>query len=136
MAQRLSADPFKYHRGSKGIWERLRKALVANPQVCFVGGLSLDWPHSSINSGLVDVNVQRNPPPGSRPEIYAKPASKVRLCNLPCRLELTHGQASDVADNPYYVRDTRRAYPKYQPVTQSYLAELLLSAPEKSGQLG
>jgi hypothetical protein len=45
-------------------------------------------------------------------------------------------KASDVADNPYYARDARRSYPRYAPVTQGFLAQLLLSSPEKAAQIG
>lgn len=66
-----------------------------------------------ISSGLPLPDKNRYPPPGSRPERYATPAS----------------MASDVAFNQYYQRDTRRAYPKTSVVTQSELSALLLSAP-------
>ncbi|KAI6026192.1 NUZM, NADH-ubiquinone oxidoreductase 21.3 kDa subunit [Pisolithus microcarpus] len=50
------------------------------------------------------------PPPGSRPEKYSTPASK----------------ASDPAQNPYWKRDVRRAYPQLSVVTQTDLATLLI----------
>lgn len=66
-----------------------------------------------ISSGLPLPDKNRYPPPGSRPERYATPATA----------------ASDVAFNQYYKRDTRRAYPKTSVVTQAELSALLLSAP-------
>ncbi|TFK89127.1 21 kDa subunit of NADH dehydrogenase [Polyporus arcularius HHB13444] len=63
-----------------------------------------------ISSGLPIAGVHRYPPPGSRPEKYSTPATK----------------ASDPAQNPYWKRDMRRAYPKLSVVTQSELSTLLL----------
>ncbi|KAI1794180.1 21 kDa subunit of NADH dehydrogenase [Ganoderma leucocontextum] len=63
-----------------------------------------------ISSGLPLPSVHRFPPPGSRPEKYSTPASK----------------ASDPAQNPYWKRDVRRAYPQLSVVTQSELSTLLL----------
>ncbi|CAL1707080.1 unnamed protein product [Somion occarium] len=54
------------------------------------------------------------PPPGSRPERYATPATK----------------ASDPAQNPYWKRDVRRAYPQISVVTQDGLASLLIAHAE------
>ncbi|PIL36232.1 hypothetical protein GSI_01894 [Ganoderma sinense ZZ0214-1] len=63
-----------------------------------------------ISSGLPLPSVHRFPPPGSRPEKYCTPATK----------------ASDPAQNPYWKRDVRRAYPQLSVVTQSELSTLLL----------
>jgi hypothetical protein len=41
--------------------------------------------------------------------------------------------ASDIAENPYYLRDFRRQYPKLEVVTQDELAQLLLSQPDQLG---
>ncbi|GFZ43610.1 hypothetical protein JCM24511_01330 [Saitozyma sp. JCM 24511] len=67
----------------------------------------------AISSGLPIPEKNRYPQPASRPEKYATPATK----------------ASDVAFNPYYKRDTRRAYPQTSVVTQSELSSLLLASP-------
>jgi hypothetical protein len=41
--------------------------------------------------------------------------------------------ASDPAQNPYWQRDVRRAYPRLSVITQSDLSSLLLQAPETEG---
>ncbi|VDB95960.1 unnamed protein product [Peniophora sp. CBMAI 1063] len=64
----------------------------------------------SISSGLPLPTAHRNPQPGSRPEKYSTPATK----------------ASDPAQNPYWKRDVRRAYPQLSVVTQSNLSTLLI----------
>ncbi|KAJ3517205.1 hypothetical protein NLJ89_g660 [Agrocybe chaxingu] len=63
-----------------------------------------------ISSGLPLPSLNRYPPPGSRPEKYSTPATK----------------ASDIAQNPYWKRDVRRAYPQLSVVTQSELSALLI----------
>ncbi|KAN0090852.1 hypothetical protein V8E55_004418 [Tylopilus felleus] len=63
-----------------------------------------------ISSGLPIPDLNRYPQPGSRPEIYSSPATK----------------ASDPAQNPYWKRDVRRAYPQLSVVTQSDLSTLLI----------
>ncbi|KAJ7178531.1 NUZM, NADH-ubiquinone oxidoreductase 21.3 kDa subunit [Mycena crocata] len=63
-----------------------------------------------ISTGLPLASVNRFPPPGSRPEKYSTPATK----------------ASDPAQNPYWKRDVRRAYPQLSVVTQSELSSLLI----------
>ncbi|OCH93081.1 NUZM, NADH-ubiquinone oxidoreductase 21.3 kDa subunit [Obba rivulosa] len=63
-----------------------------------------------ISSGLPIQGVHRYPPPASRPERYSTPATK----------------ASDPAQNPYWKRDVRRAYPQLSVVTQSELSGLLI----------
>ncbi|KAI0821622.1 NADH dehydrogenase 21 kDa subunit [Trametes gibbosa] len=63
-----------------------------------------------ISSGLPLPAVNRYPPPGSRPEKYSTPATK----------------ASDPAQNPYWKRDVRRAFPRLSVVTQTELSTLLL----------
>ncbi|KAJ6593890.1 NUZM, NADH-ubiquinone oxidoreductase 21.3 kDa subunit [Mycena capillaripes] len=63
-----------------------------------------------ISSGLPLPDIHRFPPPGSRPEKYSTPATK----------------ASDPAQNPYWKRDVRRAYPQLSVVTQSELSSLLI----------
>ncbi|KAJ4497173.1 NUZM, NADH-ubiquinone oxidoreductase 21.3 kDa subunit [Lentinula lateritia] len=63
-----------------------------------------------ISSGLPLQGVNRFPPPGSRPEKYSTPATK----------------ASDIAQNPYWKRDVRRAYPQLSVITQTGLSSLLI----------
>ncbi|KAF7428130.1 hypothetical protein PC9H_007349 [Pleurotus ostreatus] len=63
-----------------------------------------------ISTGLPIASINRYPPPGSRPEKYNTPATK----------------ASDPAQNPYWKRDVRRAYPKLSVVTQLELSSLLI----------
>ncbi|KAJ7462297.1 NUZM, NADH-ubiquinone oxidoreductase 21.3 kDa subunit [Mycena galericulata] len=63
-----------------------------------------------ISTGLPLPSINRFPPPGSRPEKYSTPATK----------------ASDPAQNPYWKRDVRRAYPQLSVVTQSELSSLLI----------
>ncbi|KAJ7084378.1 NUZM, NADH-ubiquinone oxidoreductase 21.3 kDa subunit [Mycena belliarum] len=69
-----------------------------------------------ISTGLPLPALNRFPPPASRPEKYSTPATK----------------ASDPAQNPYWKRDVRRAYPQLSIVTQSELSSLLIehSAPQ------
>ncbi|KAH9935584.1 NUZM, NADH-ubiquinone oxidoreductase 21.3 kDa subunit [Fomitopsis serialis] len=95
MATRKVADSTLYHLSPKGFWKKFRDAVVVNPE---------------ISSGLPLPSVVRYPPPGSRPEKYATPATK----------------ASDPAQNPYWKRDVRRAYPQLSVVTQSELSSLLI----------
>ncbi|GAA6018021.1 hypothetical protein JCM10207_002743 [Rhodosporidiobolus poonsookiae] len=66
-------------------------------------------PQSSTGNPLPQFH--RQPEPASRPEKFTVPSSK----------------ASDVAENPYYKRDFRRAYPKTEVVTQDELAKLLIA---------
>lgn len=66
-----------------------------------------------ISSGLPLPDKNRFPTPGSRPERYSTPATA----------------ASDVAFNPYYERDARRAYPKTSVVTQETISGLLIASP-------
>ncbi|KAG6900537.1 hypothetical protein C0993_009114 [Termitomyces sp. T159_Od127] len=63
-----------------------------------------------ISSGLPIASLHRRPPPGSRPERYNTPATK----------------ASDPAQNPYWKRDVRRAYPQLSVITQAELSSLLI----------
>jgi len=66
-----------------------------------------------ISSGLPLPSINRMPPPGSRPERYATPATR----------------ASDPAQNPYWKRDVRRQYAQLSVVTQNELAGFLLQEP-------
>nr|XP_019014814.1 uncharacterized protein I206_00900 [Kwoniella pini CBS 10737]OCF53595.1 hypothetical protein I206_00900 [Kwoniella pini CBS 10737] len=66
-----------------------------------------------ISSGLPIPTENRYPQPGSRTERYATPSTA----------------ASDVAFNPYYKRDVRRAYPQTSFITQTELTSLLLASP-------
>ncbi|KAL4074050.1 hypothetical protein V8B97DRAFT_1915072 [Scleroderma yunnanense] len=67
-----------------------------------------------ISSGIPIAGLNRYPPPGSRPEKYSTPATK----------------ASDPAENPYWKRDVRRAYPQLSVVTQTDLTTLLIQHSE------
>ncbi|KAL6310453.1 21 kDa subunit of NADH dehydrogenase [Sparassis latifolia] len=67
-----------------------------------------------ISSGIPVVSLNRYPQPGSRPEEYSTPATK----------------ASDPAQNPYWKRDVRRAYPRLSVVTQTELSSLLIQHSE------
>ncbi|KAK6950941.1 hypothetical protein Daesc_007469 [Daldinia eschscholtzii] len=81
---------------SVGIWERIRRALAVDPNRS--NGIPLN-PH------------YRNPTPGGYdPLQYDDPVT------VP---------AGDIADNPYWKRDTRRAYPKLSFVTQGDAVALL-----------
>jgi len=68
-----------------------------------------------ISSGLPLPSLNRYPQPASRPERYATPATK----------------ASDPAQNPYWKRDVRRAFPYMSVVTQAELSNFLLQKPEQ-----
>lgn len=96
-----SADPFKY------------TARATSPFWDKFRKAMVVNPES--NSGVLLSDEYRYPPPGSRPEVYSLPPSK----------------ASDIAENAYYERDFRRAYPKLDVVTQSELSALLLAQPEQ-----
>ncbi|KAF9244884.1 21 kDa subunit of NADH dehydrogenase [Melanogaster broomeanus] len=63
-----------------------------------------------ISSGIPIANLNRYPQPASRPEKYSTPATK----------------ASDPAQNPYWKRDVRRAYPQLSVITQANLSTLLI----------
>ncbi|KIY46204.1 NUZM, NADH-ubiquinone oxidoreductase 21.3 kDa subunit [Fistulina hepatica ATCC 64428] len=63
-----------------------------------------------ISSGLPLPGLNRRPQPGARPEKYNTPATK----------------SSDIADNWYYKRDVRRAWPQLSVVTQNQLSTLLI----------
>ncbi|KAF8234050.1 NUZM, NADH-ubiquinone oxidoreductase 21.3 kDa subunit [Tricholoma matsutake] len=63
-----------------------------------------------ISTGLPLATINRRPQPASRPEKYSTPATK----------------ASDPAQNPYWKRDIRRAYPQLSVITQAELSSLLI----------
>lgn len=63
-----------------------------------------------IGTGAPIVEDHRWPQPGSRPEKFTVPSSK----------------ASDIAQNPYYLRDFRRMYPSTAILTQPELTTLLI----------
>ena len=88
-------DLQKYTVGSTGIWETIRRAFAVDPD----------------RSTGIPLKHFRNPPPGSNePENYDDP---------------TTVPAADIADNPYWRRDVRRAYPKLSAVTQGDVVGLL-----------
>ncbi|KAI8963754.1 21 kDa subunit of NADH dehydrogenase [Daldinia sp. FL1419] len=81
---------------STGIWERIRRAFAVDPNRS--NGIPLN-PH------------YRNPTPGGQdPLLYDDPVT------IP---------AGDIADNPYWKRDSRRAYPRLSFVTQGDAVALL-----------
>ncbi|KAM5359252.1 hypothetical protein ACJZ2D_014600 [Fusarium nematophilum] len=81
---------------STGIWEAFRRLMAIDPERS--NGVPLN-PHF------------RNPPPGANPPLeYDDPVT------LP---------AGDIADNPYWKRDSRRNYPRLSVVNQSQFAQLL-----------
>ncbi|KAI9773888.1 MAG: hypothetical protein M1840_006114 [Geoglossum simile] len=86
----------KYTVQSTGIWDRIRKILSIDPN----------------RSTGVPLNPQfRNPPPGANPpELYDDPTS------IP---------AADLAGNPYWKRDMRRAYPRLSVINQADTVGLL-----------
>ncbi|KAF8906560.1 NADH dehydrogenase [Gymnopilus junonius] len=110
-ARRLSADSTLYHLSSKGFWKKFREVVAVNPE---------------ISSGLPLPNANRFPPPASRPERYSTPATKGPLTSRFPLLSLTPSPASDIAQNHYWKRDVRRAYPQLSVITQSELSSLLI----------
>ena len=88
--------PQKQTLQSTGVWERIRRALALDPN----------------RSNGVPLNpYDRNPPPGSNdPAAYPDPVTT---------------PAGDIAENPYWKRDSRRAYPRLSAVTQSDAVALL-----------
>ncbi|KAF4975525.1 hypothetical protein FZEAL_7711 [Fusarium zealandicum] len=81
---------------STGIWEAFRRVMAIDPERS--NGVPLN-PHF------------RNPPPGANPPLeYDDPVT------LP---------AGDIADNPYWKRDSRRNYPQLSVVNQSQFVQLL-----------
>lgn len=95
----------KYTTGSKGIWEVIRKLLVAVP---------------NRSSGNPYVPYYRVPPPASEKGKY-KDARTI--------------PAADIMNNDYFKRDTRRAYPKVQAFSQSKISELLKIGSEANSRL-
>ncbi|AEO63588.1 0023d418-f019-4786-95c1-cd7c37ac8d4b [Thermothielavioides terrestris] len=86
----------KYTLQSEGIWERIRRATAIDPN----------------RSNGVPLNpYNRSPAPGSNdPLQYDDPVT------VP---------AGDIADNPYWKRDARRAYPRHSVVGQAHQVALL-----------
>ncbi|KAI3322527.1 NADH-ubiquinone oxidoreductase 21.3 kDa subunit [Xylariaceae sp. AK1471] len=79
-----------------GIWERVRRVFAVDP---------------NRSSGVPLNPYYRNPTPGALdPQLYDDPVT------LP---------AGDIADNPYWKRDARRAYPKLSFVNQGDAVALL-----------
>ncbi|KAK0454829.1 NUZM, NADH-ubiquinone oxidoreductase 21.3 kDa subunit [Armillaria borealis] len=95
MATKKAAESTLYHLSPKGFWKKFRDAVVVNPE---------------ISTGLPLSELNRYPPPASRPEKYSSPATR----------------ASDIAENPYWKRDVRRAYPQLSVMTQTELSTLLI----------
>lgn len=85
----------KFTQQTHGFWETIRRAFAVDPD----------------RSNGIPVKNYRNPPPGALdPKSYDDPVT------LP---------AADIADNPYWKRDVRRAYPKLSMVTQGDAVGLL-----------
>ncbi|KAI0134713.1 hypothetical protein BJ170DRAFT_213203 [Xylariales sp. AK1849] len=81
---------------STGIWERIRRVLAVDPE---------------RSTGVPLNPYYRNPTPGSNPPLeYDDPVT------IP---------AGDIADNPYWKRDARRAYPRLSFVNQGDAVALL-----------
>ncbi|PWW78671.1 21 kDa subunit of NADH dehydrogenase [Tuber magnatum] len=94
----MSVQPVvkKYTVGSRGIWEIIRRFFAVDP---------------SRSSGVPLNPTFRNPGPASFPaHKYTDPVT------LP---------AADIAQNPYWQRDTRRNYPQLGTFKQSDIAVLL-----------
>jgi hypothetical protein len=79
-----------------------------------------------ISSGLPIASINRRPQPASRPEKYSTPATKGTIHQLVFHCLLMDVSASDPAQNPYWKRDVRRAYPQLSVITQSELSSLLI----------
>lgn len=85
----------KYTQQSTGIYERIRRLFAVDPD----------------RSNGIPVRQFRNPPPaGLDPLAYD---------------EAVTTPAADIADNPYWKRDVRRAYPTLSTVTQGDAVGLL-----------
>ncbi|VEU19948.1 DEKNAAC100379 [Brettanomyces naardenensis] len=95
----------KYTTGSKGIWETVRKLLVAVP---------------NRSSGNPYVPYYRVPAPASNPGTY------IDARTIP---------ASDIVKNNYFDRDTRRKYPRTSTFTQSKIGGLLTVGSEANSRL-
>ncbi|KIV79986.1 hypothetical protein, variant [Exophiala sideris] len=85
----------KYTQQSHGIYERIRRFFAVDPD----------------RSSGIPVKHFRNPPPGG-----LDPLAYDEAVTTP---------AADIADNPYWRRDVRRAYPKLSTVTQADAVGLL-----------
>ncbi|ETN36477.1 uncharacterized protein HMPREF1541_08755 [Cyphellophora europaea CBS 101466] len=85
----------KYTQGSTGIWETIRRVFSVDPN----------------RSNGIPIKHFRNPTPGALdPKDYDDPVT------IP---------AADIADNPYWKRDVRRAYPVSSYITQGDAVGLL-----------
>ncbi|CUS13470.1 unnamed protein product [Tuber aestivum] len=105
----MSVQPVvkKYTVGSRGIWEIIRRFLAVDP---------------NRSSGVPLNPTFRNPGPGSFPaHEYTDPVT------LP---------AADIAQNPYWQRDTRRNYPQLSTFKQSDVAVLLELGSAASPRIG
>ncbi|CAD6441354.1 31fc4dfe-3740-4ebd-987b-69806bbdbad0 [Sclerotinia trifoliorum] len=93
----------KYTVQSTGIWETIRRVFAVDP----------------TRSNGVPLNPQfRNPPPGSN-----EPFSFIDPVTFP---------AGDIAENPYWKRDSRRSYPQLSFVKQGDVVGLLSVGSEAS----
>ncbi|KAH7025728.1 uncharacterized protein B0I36DRAFT_328998 [Microdochium trichocladiopsis] len=81
---------------STGVWDKIRRVFAVDP---------------NRSSGVPLNPYYRNPTPGGTdPMLYDDPVT---------------APAGDIADNPYWKRDVRRAYPKLSFVNQSDAVSLL-----------
>ncbi|KAH8821126.1 hypothetical protein F5884DRAFT_766696 [Xylogone sp. PMI_703] len=103
VAPRVVSVSKKHTLQSRGLWERIRRILAVDPN----------------RSNGVPLNPQfRNPTPGSNdPFEYTDPVT------VP---------AADIADNPYWKRDNRRAYPRLSFVSQGDVVGLLTVGSESA----
>jgi len=105
----MSVQPVvnKYTVGSRGIWEVIRRFLAVDP---------------NRSSGIPLNPTFRNPGPASFPaHKYTDPVT------LP---------AADIAQNPYWQRDTRRNYPQLSTFKQSDIAGLLAVGSTANPRIG
>jgi len=85
----------KYTQQSTGIWETIRKTFAVDKD----------------RSNGIPIKHYRNPTPGGLDPTLVD--------------EAVTTPAADIADNPYWRRDVRRAYPKLSIVTQGEVVGLL-----------
>lgn len=132
MATKKAAESTLYHLSPKGFWKKLRaflKHLYIQSWLFLFSVLGDNIAvNPGISSGLPIQGVHRFPPPASRPELYNTPATKGALyVTFPkIFMILMTLPASDPAENPYWKRDVRRAYPRLSVVTQNELSTLLI----------
>ena len=79
-----SADHTLYHLAPQGFWKKFReyKIYSNSTQECSVSVPAGDIVavNPDISSGVPIATLHRYPQPGSRPELYATPATKCQSC--------------------------------------------------------